>query len=80
MAFGLVVGFVLAVNGRNGLRSGESARRIRGATEEDIVIRRRQHGREREAFRVGLLKIRERGLALKLTRVEQPYDGSRLVQ
>ena len=42
-------------------------------------VRRRQQAREREAFRIALLKIRERGLAMKLTRVEQLYDGSRLV-
>jgi cell fate regulator YaaT (PSP1 superfamily) len=79
VAFGRVVGFVLAFNGKNGARSGEPARLIRVATEEDVAIRRRQQGREREAFRVGLLKIRERGLAMKLSRVEQLYDGSRLV-
>ena len=79
VAFGRVVGFVLAFNGRNGARAGEPARLIRIATEEDIAIRRRQQARERDAFRVGLLKVRERGLAMKLTRVEQLYDGSRLV-
>jgi cell fate regulator YaaT (PSP1 superfamily) len=52
---------------------------LRVATEEDVAVRRRQQAREREAFRIGLLKIRERGLAMKLTRVEQMYDGSRLV-
>jgi cell fate regulator YaaT (PSP1 superfamily) len=56
-----------------------SQRVIRVATEEDVAIRRRQQQREREAYRVGLLKIRERGLAMKLTRVEQLYDGSRLI-
>jgi cell fate regulator YaaT (PSP1 superfamily) len=56
-----------------------SQRVIRVATEEDVTIRRRQQQREREAYRVGLLKIRERGLAMKLTRVEQLYDGSRLI-
>ena len=79
VAFGRVVGFVVAFNGKNGARTAEPARLIRVATEEDIAIRRRQVGREREAFRVGLLKVRERGLAMKLTRVEQLYDGSRLV-
>jgi cell fate regulator YaaT (PSP1 superfamily) len=52
---------------------------LRVATEEDLAIRRRQQQRERDAFRVGLLKIRERGLAMKLTRVEQLFDGSRLI-
>jgi cell fate regulator YaaT (PSP1 superfamily) len=60
--------------------AGESGPRVlRLATDDDLGIRRRQQQREREAFRVGLLKIRERGLAMKLTRVEQLYDGSRLI-
>ena len=79
VAFGRVAGLVLTFSGKNGGRSGEPARLIRVATEEDVAIRRRQQEREREAFRVGLLKVRERGLAMKLTRVEQLYDGSRLV-
>jgi cell fate regulator YaaT (PSP1 superfamily) len=60
-------------------RVENGARVLRVATEEDVAIRRRQQAREREAFRIALLKIRERGLAMKLTRVEQLYDGSRLV-
>jgi len=60
--------------------AGDGIRRIaRAATDEDLGIRRRQEQREREAFRIGLLKIRERGLAMKLTRVDQLFDGSRLV-
>jgi cell fate regulator YaaT (PSP1 superfamily) len=79
IAFGQVAGYVPTFNGRNGTQSNGPARLIRVATEEDVAIRRRQEVREREAFRVGLLKVRERGLAMKLTRVEQLYDGSRLV-
>jgi cell fate regulator YaaT (PSP1 superfamily) len=52
---------------------------LRVATEDDLAVRRRQQQRERDAYRVGLLKIRERGLAMKLTRVDQLYDGSRLI-
>src|SRR5438034_8959426 len=37
-----------------------------------------QH-REREAQRIAMLKIRERGLGMKLTRVEQVFDGSKLI-
>ena len=79
LSFGHVAGFLLRMNGKDGIRSEGTARLIRVATDEDISIRRRQQARERDAFRVGLLKIRERGLAMKLTRVEQMYDGSRLV-
>jgi cell fate regulator YaaT (PSP1 superfamily) len=52
---------------------------IRIATAEDVAARRRQHEREAEAYRVGLMKVRERGLAMKLTRVEHLFDGSRLI-
>lgn len=52
---------------------------VRLAAHDDLVARRRQQQRERDAYRVALLKIRERGLAMKLTRVEQAFDGSRLV-
>ncbi len=52
---------------------------IRKANREDIVTRLRQQQREQEAFRVCLMKIRERGMGMKLTRVEQVFDGSRLV-
>jgi cell fate regulator YaaT (PSP1 superfamily) len=79
LAFGRVAGFLLTMNGPHGARADGAARLLRVATEDDIAIRRRQEVREREAFRVGLMKIRERGLAMKLTRVEQLYDGSRLV-
>jgi cell fate regulator YaaT (PSP1 superfamily) len=56
-----------------------AAKVIRRATPQDLAVRQRQEDREREAFRVGIMKIRERGLAMKLTRVEQIFDGSRLV-
>jgi cell fate regulator YaaT (PSP1 superfamily) len=79
LAFGRIAGFLLTVNGKLGVRPDGASRLLRIATEEDVAIRRRQQVRESEAFRVGLLKIRERGLAMKLTRVEQLYDGSRLV-
>ncbi len=52
---------------------------MRRATADDVVARLKQQEREKEAFRIALLKIRERGLAMKLTRVEQAFDGSRLV-
>jgi cell fate regulator YaaT (PSP1 superfamily) len=77
VSFGRVSGFPPPEDG--GPRPENGARVLRVATEEDLAVRRRQQAREREAFRVALLKIRERGLAMKLTRVEQLYDGSRLV-
>lgn len=52
---------------------------VRLASHEDIVARLRHQQREQEAYRIALLKIRERGLAMKLSRVEQAFDGSRVV-
>ena len=52
---------------------------VRHATKEDILLRLKQQQREREAFRIGNLRIRARGLPMKLSRVEQAFDGSRLI-
>jgi cell fate regulator YaaT (PSP1 superfamily) len=52
---------------------------LRRATRDDVVLRLKQQQREREAHRVAQLKIRERGLAMKLTKVEQLFDGSRMI-
>jgi len=52
---------------------------VRLATREDIVTRLKHEHREREALRIATLKVRERGLGMKVTRVEQMLDGSRLI-
>ena len=52
---------------------------IRRATKEDVVARFKHEQREREAQRVCVLKIKERNLPMKLARVEQLFDGSRLI-
>ncbi len=54
-------------------------REVRVATHEDVVARLKQQQREKEAYRIALLKIRERGLAMKLSWVEQSFDGLRLL-
>ena len=60
--------------------SADSTQRVvRLATRDDIVTRLKHEQREREAFRIGSLKIREHGLAMKLARVEHLFDGSRLI-
>lgn len=56
-----------------------SAQVVRRATRDDIVSRLKQEHREQEAHRVCLMKIRERQLPMKLARVEQLFDGSRLI-
>jgi cell fate regulator YaaT (PSP1 superfamily) len=75
LSFGHIVGAAVAA----AARPPSEQRVIRLASEDDVAMRRRQHQRELEAFRVALLKIRERSLGMKLTRVEQLYDGSRLI-
>ena len=52
---------------------------VRKAAESDVHVREQQERREQEAYRVGVMKIHERGLVMKLTRVEQTFDGSRLI-
>src|SRR5689334_15988589 len=52
---------------------------VRRATREDVILRPKHQQREREAHRVAQLKIRERGLPMKLTKVEQTFDSSRII-
>ncbi len=59
--------------------SEQGPRLLRRASGQDQALRARHELREREAFRLCVMKIRERGLAMKLARVEQLFDGSRLV-
>jgi cell fate regulator YaaT (PSP1 superfamily) len=62
------------------LPPGEAPPRVlRVATKDDIVTRLKHEQREKEALRIASLKIRERGLGMKLARVEQLFDGSRLI-
>ena len=55
------------------------ARVVRRATRDDVITRLKQQQREQEAQRICLLKIKERNIAMKLARVEQLFDGSRLI-
>ena len=52
---------------------------VRRATRDDIVQRLKHEQREKDAHQVAQLKIRERGLPMKLTRVDYIFDGSRLI-
>ena len=52
---------------------------IRRATKDDVVTKLQHEHREQEALRICVLKIRERNLPMKLARVEQLFDGSRLI-
>ncbi|MGE3842468.1 MAG: stage 0 sporulation family protein [Vicinamibacterales bacterium] len=57
----------------------EASTVIRRATPDDVTLRGRQEQRERTAHQFCLMKIRERGLPIKLTKVEQHFDGSRMI-
>jgi cell fate regulator YaaT (PSP1 superfamily) len=52
---------------------------VRRATRDDVMLRLRHEQREQDALRICTMKIRERGLGMKLARVEQLFDGSRLI-
>jgi cell fate regulator YaaT (PSP1 superfamily) len=78
-AVGLVTRAVEALADRKRPPDDSPARVVRKATREDIVARLKHQQREQEAHRICLMKIRERGLAMKLARVEQIFDGSRLI-
>lgn len=52
---------------------------IRRASPDDIVLRLKHAERERQAYVFCQSRIRERKLDMKLTRVEQLFDGSKLV-
>jgi len=78
-ALGTVVWMAPALGTRRAPPADSEHRVVRIAAREDIVHRLKQQQRELEAHRVCLMKIRERGMPMKLTRVEQLYDGSRLI-
>lgn len=78
-ALGTVVRSPSEVDRRRRPAPDSPHRVVRIATREDVAARMKHQNREREAFRVAMLKIRERGLSMKLTRVEQAFDGSKLV-
>jgi cell fate regulator YaaT (PSP1 superfamily) len=78
-AVGTVVRSPSEVSERRRPADDSPSRVVRLATHDDVVTRLKQQQRERDAHRIALLKVRERGLPMKLTRVEQAFDGSRLV-
>jgi cell fate regulator YaaT (PSP1 superfamily) len=78
-AMGTVARAIPALVERKAPPADSTERVVRRATHDDVVARLRQQQREQEAHRICLLKIRERGLEMKLARVEQVFDGSRLI-
>ncbi len=78
-AVGTVMRGIPQLQNRRRDMADPSAVVVRKASHEDILTKLKHQQREQEAHRVCLLKIRERGLAMKLARVEQLFDGSRLI-
>ena len=79
LAVGNVVRSIPELEERRRPPADAPQRVVRLATRDDIVRRLKHEHREREAHRVAMMKIRERGLGMKLSRVEQAYDGSKLI-
>ena len=78
-AIGTVVRRVPVLDDRRSPPADSPQRVVRVATRDDVVARLKHQHREQEAYRIALLKIREHGLAMKLARVEQAFDGTRLM-
>ena len=78
-ALGSVVPTISGVAERQKIPADSSHKVVRRATADDVVVRLKRQQKEQEAYRLALLKIRERGLEMKLTRVEQLFDGSRMI-
>jgi cell fate regulator YaaT (PSP1 superfamily) len=77
-AIGAVVADPPAVAERRASAEGH-ARIVRRATHEDVARRLQQQHKEQEAFTYCQMRVRERGLDMKLTRVEHAFDGSKLL-
>jgi len=78
-ALGTVVRSIPDLDAKRRPASDSPQRVVRLATRDDVVARLKHQQREQEALRIATLKVRERGLGMKLTRVEQAFDGSKLV-
>jgi cell fate regulator YaaT (PSP1 superfamily) len=79
LSIGTVVRTPADVTARQPVTADATAEVVRPASHDDIVTRLKHRHREQAAHQFCLLKIRERSLAMKLTRVEQLFDGSRLI-
>ncbi len=78
-AVGAVVPSIPGVAERHKIPADSPHRVLRNATADDVIVRLKRQQKEQEAYRLALLKIRERGLEMKLTRVELLFDGSRMI-
>ena len=78
-AVGSVVQTIPGVAARQHIPADSPHKVVRRATADDVVMKLKRQQKEQEAHRLALLKIRERGLEMKLTKVEQLFDGSRMI-
>ena len=78
-AVGTVVRRIPQLDERRAPLADSPQRVVRVATRDDVVARLKHQHREQDASRIALLKIREHGLAMKLARVEQAFDGTKLI-
>ena len=78
-SLGTVVRTPRAVEERRHPPSDSCTGVVRRASPEDVLTRLKQQHREQLAHQFCLMKIRERGLPMKLTRVEQLFDASKLI-
>ena len=80
-SIGTVVAEAAAVADRRAaaLPADGSSHVVRRSTTADAIKRLQQQHKEQEAFAFCQLRIRERALDMKLTRVEHAFDGSRLL-
>jgi cell fate regulator YaaT (PSP1 superfamily) len=78
-AVGSVVATIQGAAERHRIPADSPQRFLRRATSDDVIVKLKRQQREQEAHRLALLKIRERGLEMKLTRVELLFDGSRMI-
>jgi cell fate regulator YaaT (PSP1 superfamily) len=78
-AVGTVVHTIPQLDAKRRPTDDSPQRVVRLASRDDVIARLKQQHREQEAYRIALLKIRERSLGMKLARVEQAFDGSKLI-
>ena len=78
-ALGTVVHHIAELDAKRRPPADSSQKVVRIATRDDILTRLKHEHREQEALRIAAMKMRERALGMKLTRVEQTFDGSKLI-
>lgn len=78
-AVGTVVAEPPQVASRRAAAAEPEARVVRRTSAADVTRRLQQQYKEHEAFQFCQMKVRERGLDMKLTRVEHEFDGSKLL-